>query len=104
MTKAKQYETVMLEEAIDNFPTGEKGAVVEVYTVPYEAYDIEIVTDDGKTKGLLESITPEKFELLNNSVRFEFIQIEDDGIQASVRFSDGTQVKVRAEELYVQST
>jgi hypothetical protein len=45
MTKAKRYDTVVLLEAINGFQKGEKGAAVEVYTTPYEAYDIEIVTD-----------------------------------------------------------
>jgi hypothetical protein len=50
MTKANRYDTVVLLESIGVFQKGEKGAVVEVYTTPYEAYDIEIVTDKGKTK------------------------------------------------------
>ena len=54
MTKAKRYDTVVLLESIGRFQKGEKGAVVEVYTTPYEAYDIEIVTDEGQTKGLSE--------------------------------------------------
>ena len=49
MTKAKRYDTVVLLEAVDGFQKGETGAAVEVYTMPYEAYDIEIVTDEGKT-------------------------------------------------------
>ena len=62
MTKAKQYDTVVLLESINGFQKGEKGAVVEVYTTPYEAYDIEIVTDEGMTKGLIEAIRPEQIE------------------------------------------
>src|SRR5262249_16802927 len=54
MTKAKRYDTVVLLESIGKFQKGEKGAVAEVYTIPYEAYDIEIVTDEGKTIGLAE--------------------------------------------------
>ena len=50
MTKAKHYDTLVLFKPIGRFQKGEKGAVVEVYTTPYEAYDIEIVTDEGKTK------------------------------------------------------
>ena len=41
MTKAKRYATVVLLESIGRFQKGEKGAVLEVYTMPYEAYDIE---------------------------------------------------------------
>ncbi len=64
MPKAKPYDTVVLRENIGAFRKGEKGAVVEVYSTPYEAYDIEIVTDEGKTKGFLEGIRPEQIELL----------------------------------------
>ena len=60
MTKAQQYDTVVLLEAIGGFHQGEKGAVVEVYTTPYEAYDIEIVTDEGTTKGVVEAVRPDQ--------------------------------------------
>ena len=62
--KAKQYDTVMLLEAINGFQKGEKGAVVEVYATPHETYDIEIVTDEGTTKGLVEAIRPEQIEVI----------------------------------------
>ena len=64
MTKAKRYDIVLLLEAINGFRKGEKGAAVEVYTTPYEAYDIEIVTDEGTTKGLVEAIRPEQIEVV----------------------------------------
>ena len=99
MTKAKQYDTVVLRETIGPFPQGEKGAVVEVYTTPYEAYDIEIVTDEGKTKGIAEGVRPEQIEV-PAAVRFACIRVEADGTRAAVRFSDGTEVTVQAEELY----
>ena len=60
MLKAQRYDTVVLLEALHGFQKGEKGAVVEVYTTPYEAYDIEIVTDEGMTKGLIEAVRPEQ--------------------------------------------
>ena len=60
MTKVKRYDTVVLLEPIGSFQQGEKGAVVEVYTMPYEAYDVEVVTDAGKTKGLIEGVRPEQ--------------------------------------------
>jgi hypothetical protein len=63
MTKAKRYETVRLREAVGDFPAGQVGAVVEVYTSPYEAYDVEIVDDDGYTRGLLEAVRPEQIEV-----------------------------------------
>lgn len=61
MPKARRYDTVVLLESIGAFQKGEKGAVVEVYTTHYEAYD---------------------------------------EVPAKVRFSDGTEVTERAEELY----
>lgn len=64
MTKAKLYDTVVLREAVRAFQKGEKGAVVEVFTTPYEAYDIEIVTDEGKTKGLVEGVRPEQIDVV----------------------------------------
>ena len=102
MTKAKRCDTVVLLEAIGMFQKGDKGAVVEVYTAPYEAYDIEIVTDEGKTKGLAKGVRPEQIEV-SPRVRFASIRVEAEGTRAAVRFSDGTEVIVSAEELYAQS-
>ena len=84
------------------FQKGERGAVVEVYTTPYEAYDIEIVTDEGKTKGLTEGVRPEQIEV-PPQVRFASIRVEAEGTRVAVRFSDGTEVIISAEELYAQS-
>lgn len=101
--KVKKYTTVVLLEAIGPFQKGEKGAVVEIYTTPYEAYDIEIVTDEGKTKGLVEAVRPDQIEVVSPvpaAVRFTAIHIEADGARAAVTFSDGTEVTVKAEELY----
>lgn len=67
MAKAKRYETVVLREAIGDFSKGETGAVVEVYVAPYEAYDIEIVADDGTTKGLIEGVRPEQIAVRANT-------------------------------------
>jgi outer membrane lipoprotein SlyB len=63
MTKAKRYDTVVLLEPIGAFQKGDQGAVVEVYIMPYEAYDIEIVTDEGQTLGLVEGVRPEQIEV-----------------------------------------
>jgi hypothetical protein len=62
--KINRYDTVKLREPIGAFQKGEKGAVVEVYTRPYEGYDIEIITDEGKTIGLLEGVRPQQVELI----------------------------------------
>ena len=102
MTKAKRYDTVVLLETIGMFQKGDKGAVVEVYTMLYEAYDIEIVTDAGKTKGVTEGVRPEQIEV-PPQVRFASIRVDAEGTRATVRFSDGTEVIVSAEELYAQS-
>ena len=102
MAKAQRYDTVVLLESLGRFQRGEKGAVVEVYTTPYEAYDIEIVTDEGKTKGVVEGVRPEQIEV-SPKVRLTSIRVEAEGTRAAVRFSDGTEVIVSAEDLYAQS-
>lgn len=103
MTKARRYETVVLVEPIASFPKGEKGAIVEVYTTPFEAYDVEIVADDGKTKGLVESVRPDQIEVvagLPDKLHFATIDLEAKGSRAKILFSDGTELTVSAEELY----
>ena len=65
----KRYETVVLREAIGGFRKGELGAVVEVYTTPFEAYDVEIVADDGTTRGLLEAVRPSQIEAADAAAR-----------------------------------
>lgn len=103
MTKARRYETVVLLEAINSFSKGEKGAIVEIYTDPFEAYDIEIVADDGTTKGLAESVRPEQIEVLSRSadaLHFEAIDLDANRTRAKILFSDGTELTVSAEELY----
>ena len=73
MTKAKRYDTVVFLEPIGVFQKGEKGAVVEVYTL-CEAYDIEIVTDEDKTKGIAEGVRPEQIRV-SPQVRFASIRV-----------------------------
>jgi hypothetical protein len=56
---------------------------VEVYTTPYEAYDIEIVTDEGQTKGLVEGVHPEQIEVprsvsLKLGLKTRWVQIPQD--------------------------
>jgi len=107
MPKAKRYDSVVLLESVDNFPKDAWGAVVEVYTTPYEAYDIEIMTDDGRTIGLADAVRPEQFEvkkidLIPSDVRFQSVQIEKDGDYAIIGFSNGVQITVSADELYTK--
>jgi Domain of unknown function (DUF4926) len=105
MTKARLYDTVLLLEDIGSIPKGAKGAVVEVYTTPYEAYDIEVVTDAGSTEGLAEAVRPQQIQVIGakpESVRLTSVRIADDGSRADVSFSDGTEVSVEAVELYAR--
>jgi hypothetical protein len=81
--KIKRYDTVELLEPIGAFQKGEKGAIVEVYTRPYEAYDIEIITDEGKTIGLLEGVRPQQFERLAG---------EDEHIRIAILLKTGDKV------------
>ena len=95
-------ERHVLLESISRFQQDEKGAVVEVYTTPYEAYDIEMAIDEGKTKGVAEGVRPEQIEM-SPKVRFASIRMEAEETRAAVRFSDGTEVIVSAKEAYAQS-
>src|SRR5713226_4221809 len=106
MTKAKRYDTVVLLEDIGGFQKGVKGAVVEVYTAPYEAYDVEIGTDEGTTRGIAEGVRPQEVQVVPSGragVRFASIRIEDDGARAAISFSDGSRVTVNAEEMYTRT-
>jgi hypothetical protein len=101
--KAKRYDTVQLSESIGSFPKGEKGAVVETYCAPYEAYDIELVADDGHTYGLLEAVRPEQFNVIarsGNGVRLASVRLEHEGTRIAIAFSDGKRMRLTAEELY----
>jgi len=103
MPKARRYDTVVLAEAVDRMPKGERGAVVEAYTTPYEAYDVEIVDENGQTKGLLEGLRPEQIELMpadEGGPRFSAVALDEDGTRAVVSFSDGTNTTVTPEQLY----
>jgi hypothetical protein len=101
MTKVKRYETVVLTEPIGNISSGTKGAVVEVYTAPYEAYDIEIVNDEGETAELLEGVSPDQVEPITAvKPTFAAIDLVNGGTQVKILFSDGSQVTVNAEELH----
>jgi hypothetical protein len=107
MLKAKRYDKVVLLESVDNFPKDAWGAVVEVYTTPYEAYDIEIMTDDGRTIGLADAVRPGQFEVkkldsIPSDIRFQSVQIEKDGSHAIIGFSNGAQITVSADELYTK--
>ncbi len=97
----QKYQTVRLLEPIESFAEGELGAVVERYTFPYEAYDIEIVADDGQTKGLLEAVRPEQIEAMSSpQPPMIAITLAPDGTKANIRFADGTEIVLTAADLY----
>lgn len=53
--KFAMYDTVIV---LNNYLNegvlkGESGAIVEVYTQPYEAYEVEFLDEEGKTKAIL---------------------------------------------------
>jgi len=106
MAKAQRYDTVVLTESVNGFRQGEKGAVVEAYTMPYEAYDIEIVTDEGGTKGLVEAVRPEQIQVISPArpaAKFAAIHLEKGGSRAAISFSDGTKVTISAQELHARA-
>ena len=42
---------------------GEKGTIVEIYTEPVEAYEVEFVQADGRTKALF-GLRPDQFQVI----------------------------------------
>jgi hypothetical protein len=61
--KVTSFELLQVVELIDDFPSkgvtrGMRGAIVEKFETPSEAYDIEIVSADGATEVLLASVRP----------------------------------------------
>jgi len=53
--KFDMYDTVIV---LNNYLSegvlkGESGAIVEVYTKPHEAYEVEFLDEQGKTKAIL---------------------------------------------------
>ena len=67
---------------------------------------VEVVGDDGRTKGLLEAVRPEQMEVVASAgtgVRFTDIRVEKNGACAAVRFSDGKELHLSAEELHAQA-
>ncbi|MBM3240949.1 hypothetical protein FJZ31_32100 [Candidatus Poribacteria bacterium] len=99
MPKAKKYDRVVLLESVGDFPKDAWGAVVEIYTTPYEAYDIEIMTDDGRTIGLADAVRPGQFDVkkldsIPSGVHFQSVKIEKDGSYAIIGVSNGVQITV----------
>ncbi len=69
-TKAQPFDCVVLLEALTLHSSntkvlrrGSRGAIVEAYTEPFEAYDIEFVDESGNIVGLASAVKPEQFEV-----------------------------------------
>lgn len=60
-----QFDTVRIPAGIptDDVPEGALAAVLEVYTDPYPAYEIEVVNADGTTL-YLGTVDPSSVELV----------------------------------------
>ena len=100
-TKAKQYGYSRIVGSHQRLSDGRRGQRWKSIRHPTKLTTIEIITNEGITKGLIEAVLPEQIEVVTD-VRFSSIHIEDDGSSAAILFSDNTQVKVKAEELYTK--
>lgn len=76
-TKAQPFDCVVLLEDLTLHGSntklirrGSQGAIVEAYTEPFEAYDIEFVDGLGNIIGLASAIKPEQFEVYWKNHRF----------------------------------
>jgi len=76
-TKAQPFDCVMLVENLTLHASdtklirhGSRGAIVEAYTEPFEAYDIEFVDESGNIIGLASAVRPEQFEVYWKHHRF----------------------------------
>jgi len=63
--------------------------------------------DEGRTIGLADAVLPEQFEVKKDdlppsAVRFQSVQLEEDGSNAVILFSNGMQITVSADELYTK--
>ncbi|PAD61278.1 DUF4926 domain-containing protein [Bacillus sonorensis] len=61
--KFEQYETVVLieDDPTEDLKKGEVGTVVMIFTEPEEAYEVEFVDEEGKTK-VQKALFPEKLK------------------------------------------
>ncbi|ASB89493.1 DUF4926 domain-containing protein [Bacillus sonorensis] len=61
--KFEQYETVVLieDDPTEDLKKGEVGTVVMIFTEPEEAYEVEFVDEEGKTK-VQKAFLPEKLK------------------------------------------
>lgn len=69
--KAALFDLVRLLENVppagalapEGLSRGDHGTIVEVYMEPVECYEVEVVREDGSTKGLA-TLLPEQFEVV----------------------------------------
>lgn len=47
-----QVVKTLVDFPINGIKTGEAGAIVAIFTVPNEAYEVEFVNEDGSTKAM----------------------------------------------------
>jgi hypothetical protein len=67
--KLTSFELLQVVELMSDFPSegiarGTRGTIVEKFDTPGEAYDVEIVSDDGTTEILLPSVRPNQLRLV----------------------------------------
>lgn len=64
--KFLEMDTVILLKDCpkENLKIGDIGAIVMVYTNPYEAYEVEFVDNQGKTKGQV-TLLPDEIKKYN---------------------------------------
>lgn len=53
--------TLVVDLPEENLHRGMKGAIVDVYSHPYEAYEVEFCDDEGRTVAQL-ALTPEQIK------------------------------------------
>jgi len=65
MSRPQLFDVVRLIHPLPElgFESGQKGTIVEEYTRPREAYEVEFIDDDGATIDLF-SLTPDQFEVV----------------------------------------
>ena len=60
----KDFDTVrILSDCADNVKAGEIGAVIMSFETPQEAYEVEVLDEDGNTKAIC-TLLPDDIELI----------------------------------------
>ncbi len=64
--KFKEYDTVkILRDCDEGIKKGEIGAIIMVFENPEEAYEVEVLEADGKTKAQC-TLLPDDLDLVEN--------------------------------------